>query len=179
MGKTLQLVLPIFFAGTLVMIYVMTKTGAPLKTLETPGGIVDLEFAYNKTQANIVLDAWKIPTPKDLIAAAKHNTYLDFIFIFFYAGFLFTLSKYLTGFFKGLLTIVGRYMATAALLAGLFDVIENIGMLATLNDHQHDLVLLFTFLFSLAKWLLVAAVAGYSIVASLILLYRKFIDKNY
>jgi hypothetical protein len=46
------------FAGTLVMIVVMVKTGAPLKTPATPKGILDLEFAYNASKAYTVINAW-------------------------------------------------------------------------------------------------------------------------
>jgi hypothetical protein len=84
-----KLLLPFLFVGTMCMIFVMGKTGATLKTIETPKGILDLEFAYNKTKVTSIINAWSPNAIVDNINEAKINTYLDFIFLTFYASFLF------------------------------------------------------------------------------------------
>lgn len=79
---------PLVAVGSLVMVIVMSKTSATLKTPATPLGILDLEFAYNGTKGGTVLTAWNANEKIDNIEVAKFNTWLDFIFLFFYSLFL-------------------------------------------------------------------------------------------
>ena len=78
--------LPFFLTGTMIMVFVMGKTGAPLKTTATPNGILNLEFAYNKVKVQEVVDAWTFSAihSTDNIRVAQVNTWWDFIFLFFY-----------------------------------------------------------------------------------------------
>ena len=75
---------PFIAIGSLVMVMVMSKTGATLKTPATPLGILNLEFAYNSAKADTILNAWQPDGKIDNIEVAKFNTLLDFIFLFFY-----------------------------------------------------------------------------------------------
>ena len=93
--------IPFFLLGSLIMVYVMTKTGAPLKTAATPHGILDLEFAYNTTKTNAIIEAWSKRDITDNIEPAKFNTWLDFIFLFFYSIFLFLAAKKISTQFGG------------------------------------------------------------------------------
>lgn len=140
-------------SGTVTMIFIMIITGRPLTTEATPSGIINLELAYTHTKVQAVLSAWN----NDIIAAAKTNTYFDFLFLVFYAFFLYScciqlakilppeksISKWLNNF------------AIASLIAGLLDIFENIGMLMSLAGNGSERVSLFTATLSLIKWLLV------------------------
>jgi hypothetical protein len=135
-----KLLIPFFITGTIVMIIVMGKTGKPLKTITTPGGIVNLELAYNTVKTNTVFRAWHINTAESKIEAAKTNTYWDFLFIFFYAGLLFlscnklsTMYKPGVGFNKA-----GKLIAKLAIIAGVLDVMENICMLQSLSGNINN-----------------------------------------
>ncbi|MEO6721097.1 MAG: hypothetical protein ABIN67_12030 [Ferruginibacter sp.] len=161
-------------AGTLVMVVVMSWQGASLKTSLTPLGILNLEFACNATKANAVVDVWASMSSVDNIAAAKLNTTLDFIFLFFYALLLFYLCKELAVSAFGSLRKVGRFLAKAALAAGLFDILENTGMLFTLNGRITDAITLLTFIFSVAKWALVLACLLYIVITGPFTLYKKY-----
>ncbi len=132
-----KILLPVFFTGTLFMIAVMSNTGKPLKTCDTPNGIVNLEFANTTAKVNKVFTAWQINTAASKLPAAKTNTYWDFIFIFFYAGLLFlscrkfyNIYKTHTFFYKA-----GKLLAKAVLVAAALDVIENLYMLKLLNGN--------------------------------------------
>ena len=151
----------------------MTKTGAPLKTPATPKGILDLEFAYNKTKAAVVINAWSGTGAADNIHAAKINTWLDFIFLFFYALLLYYSCKEIAASFDGFLFITGRFLAKGALIAGLLDMLENAGMLITLNGTLSDSFTMLTVVFSLIKWVLALAGVVYTVVAGSVLLFRK------
>jgi hypothetical protein len=83
----------ILLIGTAIMIVVMTKTGATLKTAATPKGILDLEFANSISKVTTVTAAWAPNNEVDNIGAAKTNTWLDFIFLVFYSLFLFLSCK--------------------------------------------------------------------------------------
>jgi hypothetical protein len=162
--------IPFFLLGSLVMIYVMAKTGAPLKTTSTPLGILDLEFAYNTAKATSVINAWD---PSDNITAAKLNTQLDFLFLFFYSGFLFFTCKRIAGSFHGTVVKAGLLIAKGAILAGLLDILENIGMLIALNGHISGSIAFCTTFFSVIKWGLALIAVLYVVTGVVVLAYRK------
>ena len=160
----------IFFLGTIVMIFVMAKTGSTLKTPAAHSGILDLEFAYNTSKTTPIIISWQ---QTGNIGAAKINTYWDFLFLFFYAGFLFFVCKKIAANSKGPVAKAGNIIAKAALLAGLFDVLENAGMLLTLNNQGSSTVAFFTTFFSVIKWTLVIVTVLFALTGSLVLAYRK------
>jgi hypothetical protein len=160
-------------AGTVLMIVVMMRTGAPLTTTATPQGILNLEFAWNSELAARVLIAWT-PTPAaDPIAAAKLNTWLDFIFLFFYSFFLCATCMHISARLTGPLKSAGLLVAQAALLAGFFDILENAGMLITLSGNVYDNVNLLTTFFSVVKWLLVLLALLYIVLGIVKLALQK------
>ena len=161
--------IPFFLLGSLVMIYVMAKTGAPLKTPGTPLGILDLEFAYNKAQTNTIIDGW---TTSDNIAVAKLNTWLDFLFLFFYSFFLFFASKKIARTFQGMIAKTGQLVAKGALAAGFLDILENIGMLIALNGHVSGGIAFCTTFFSIIKWGLAIIAVLYVLTGAIMLAYR-------
>jgi len=141
-----------FLAGTLVMIVVMARTGTPLKTPSTPNGILNLEFAYNGEKVNTVLNAWSTVNTADIISAARLNTWLDFIFLFFYSVFLFLAAQSISQLYGGIFGRAGKIIAKGALFAGFLDVLENTGMLISMAGKGSDAIAFCTCLFSLIKW---------------------------
>ncbi len=168
-----KLLLPFFFIGTMVMMVVMAKTGASLKTDATPLGIIDLEFAYNTAKITPILNAWAPTEKTDNIAAAIINTYWDFLFMFFYAGFLFLACKKIAATLKSPVAKAGNLIAKAALLAAFLDVIENTGILITLHGNTSSTVAFCTTFFSVIKWGLVIIAVLYLLTGLLALANRK------
>ena len=148
----------------------MAKNGAALKTAVTPKGIIDLEFAYNSIKTTTVINAWKPDHSADNMTAAKINTYLDFIFIFFYSLFLFFAGKKTARINN---SKTGLLIAKGALLAGFLDVLENGGMLMTLSGNSSGAVALFTTTASVIKWTLVLAAVVYLIAGIFQLIAKK------
>ena len=142
-----------------IMLLLMLYTGSSLHTPETPAGILNLEFAYTGKKGNQVLDNWKkyADSKADIITAAKNNTYLDFIFLLFYSLFLFTCCRQLAHsllhqeLFKKIFFIA----SACALITGLLDIIENIGMLISLHRTGSDTVAMVTTISAVIKWMLV------------------------
>ena len=163
---------PIVAVGSLVMVIVMSKTSATLKTSATPLGILNLEFAYNGAKAGTVLNAWQPNEKIDNIEVAKFNTWLDFIFLFFYSLFLFKACKILSGTYKGALQKTGLLLANGAILAGLLDILENAGMLFTLQGNINNAILLLTTTVSIIKWILALAAVAYLLIFGAAFLIR-------
>ncbi len=168
-----KLLFPFLFLGTIAMMVVMVKIGAPLKTDAAPSGILNLEFAYNTTKTTPIINSW-ISTPgTDNIAVAKINTYWDFLFLFFYSGFLFLTCKKIAVYMNGGLAKAGNFIAKGTLLAGFLDVLENTGMLLTLNDQGSSTIAFCTTFFSVIKWGLVIIALLYVLTGLLLTAYRK------
>ncbi len=168
-----KLLLPFFFIGTIAMMVVMAKTGAILKTPEAPMGILNLEFAYNISKTTPIINSWASISNTDVITAAKNNTYWDFLFLFFYAGFLFLACKRIASKTAGNFSKAGNILAKGALLAGLLDVIENAGMLFTLSNQESTAIALGTTVISIIKWVLALVAVLYVLTGLLALAFRK------
>jgi len=168
-----KLLLPFFFIGTIAMMVVMAKTGATLKTPATPMGILDLEFAYNTAKTSIIINAWAPTAGLDNIAVAKANTYWDFLFLFFYAGFLFMACKKIALKIKGPVSKAGNLIAKGALLAGFLDILENVGMLLTLSNQGSATIAFATTFVSVIKWGLAIIAVLYVLTGVLALAFRR------
>ncbi|MEI7736701.1 MAG: hypothetical protein WCI49_14635, partial [Ferruginibacter sp.] len=160
----------ILFLGTLIMIVVMGKTGAPLITAATPNGIIQLEFAYDTAKTNTVIQAWASDGSTNRIGAAQINTYLDFIFLFFYALFLFFTCDKIARISK---SKTGTMIANGVIWAGLLDILENAGMLMTLSGKVSGTIAFMTTFFSVLKWGLVIAAILYVLLGSIQLIAKK------
>jgi hypothetical protein len=161
--------------GTLLMMIVMQQTGAPLKTAATPYGIINLEFAGNTDKATDVINAWQKTEGPDNIQAAKLNTELDFIFLFFYSVFLHYGCRSVSRLHKGVMSSLGLMMANGAIAAGVLDILENIGMLLTLHGYLNNTVTMLTFSFSIVKWILALCALIYFLIGFALYLGRKII----
>jgi len=130
----------------------MAKTGAVLKTPEASMGILNLEFAYNTSKITRIFYSWSSINSVDIITAAKNNTYWDFVFLFFYALFLLYSCKKIAKLNE---SKIGFLIAKGALVAGVLDIGENIGMLATLFNQPSNTIAMLTTILATIKWVLV------------------------
>jgi len=160
----------LLLVGTAIMIFVMAKTSTTLKTTATPCGILNLEFANNTAKTTKVINAWAPNNAVDNIRVARINTYYDFIFILFYASFLFFTAKKIARINN---SKAGLLFAKGALLAGLLDVSENAGMLITLAGSSSATIALLTAICSLIKWGLVILVVVYCLAGIIYLMRHK------
>ena len=163
----------LLLTGTAIMIVVMTKTGATLKTAATPKGIIDLEFANTVNKAMAITMAWAPGNGVDNISAAKTNTWLDFIFLVFYSLFLFFTCKKIGRISNSSFGKAGMLIAKGALLAGLLDIFENAGMLYTLSGHLSGNITLFTTTCSIIKWGLALLAVMYCLTGLVYLLSQQ------
>lgn len=168
-----KLLIPVFILGTLTMMFIMADTGALLKTPAAKCGIIDIELAYNPAHTTTILNSWSPTAGTDRIAAAKFNTYSDFLFLFFYAGLFFLACNAIANSSSGGFAKWGHRIANATLVAGFADVLENTGILFSLNGLVSPIVSFCTAFFSVIKWSLVVIAVLYIISGLLALAFRK------
>lgn len=162
----------ILLISTVIVAVLMFLQGSPMKAGEA-GGILSLEFAPTKMDVEAVLEIWEEEsTPgTNIINTAINNTRLDFIFLLCYSFFLFTCVKQLSVYFSA--KNIFRFMAAAALLAGLLDIVENIGMLQSLDGNISDKTAFITAVAAYFKWILVIVVIVFLIISFVVKLARK------
>jgi len=171
--------------AALVLMGVLTYQGSGLVTITAPSGMMSLQQAGDTKTATEIVECWTTKagteacwdakaatkTPPDkLNQAAAIQVLLDFPFIVAYAYLFFALgcaaARYASYRGLGRLARFATWTAAAALLAGCFDVIENIGLLSMIWFTTQPPLPCLTTLASFAKWGLI----GISYLASLVTL---------
>jgi hypothetical protein len=168
-----KLLIPLFLLGTGFMMYIMAQTSALLKTPETKLGIINLELERDVVKTRAIIKAWAPTANSDRINVAKINTYWDLLFLFFYAGLLYLLCNFIGANTSGKLSSAGYVIANAAIVAGIADVMENTGMLFSLNGLISPIVSFCTVFFSAIKWVLVIIAILYVLAGLLFIAWRK------
>ncbi len=145
----------------------MQYHGAPLKTSVTPLGILDLEFAGTVPEAGVVYTAWQ-----PILALAVNNVLLDFFFIVCYTVFLYKAMLSLARLFNHGWRRLGIWASRGAIIAGSFDVVENILMLRTLHGHISKEIVASTFMFASIKFFLLGLAIIYSLLTPVAFRYK-------
>jgi len=168
--KNIYLVI-ILFAGTIIMIGAMRWHGNLLTTTaNTKAGIVALEFAKTKQRANEITNTW---SNAGLQQHAINNTYIDFIFIFFYSLFLFSANWLFSIKQNPVIKKVTQLVALCGLTAGLLDITENFFLLKMLHYNISNTEAYITWWLAAIKFTLVAiAFAGIIINLTLLIISK-------
>ncbi len=139
----------IYCALAIAFMIIMSIIGIPLRTEQTPMGIVSFEFPLNAQNALRMLQAWDGQTQN----VASFQIGLDFLFIVLYVLAIANTCYFVSATlahqwprYKQWILISGRMLATAQLFAGALDAIENVGMMYILytQDAPHVLPALIT-----------------------------------
>ena len=134
----------IIWTGFLAITFIFFYYGRCFKQAHVPG-IVDFEFA-NATKGRDLLLSWE---NAGLLSIAKNMIWLDFAYIFFYVAIIITLSgRQIRSEPSVVLNALLRANFFFAVLAGLFDVIENIALLYNIQCWRTNYIQL-----SWATWL--------------------------
>lgn len=116
--------------GIIILLTINILIFEPMATAVYMYGILDFEFAWTKEQILTIFATWG-PLGMELQAA---GVYWDFLYIFGYTIPLFALILYLSRRLEDKFATIGLYMSLTPLIAGIFDLIENINLLIMLND---------------------------------------------
>ena len=123
-------VLIITIIGFLIFILTTTLVFASINQMVPPPyGVLDFEFAWVPEQVLIIFASWG---PSGM-AAETLVTYWDFLYIVGYGSFIFGAILLVTRRLEGKLQKIGLWMTLTPILAGIFDIIENINLLVMLD----------------------------------------------
>lgn len=140
-------------------------------------GIVDFELAFTSLRAEEILSLWNEEQRKE----ATRSLYIDFFFIISYVATLVSLGLLVSYNLQPSFHQVGFYLSLLPIIAGLFDVLENIMLLRILAspDDISDGVVLATGLFALLKFILIGITVFYIIITTIVLFaVQKFFAKG-
>ena len=129
----------------------MMKLGKPLQK----GSILALELVLSEKNAEKIMDKWGENEKKSAIA----QTYVDFLFILGYSVSISCLWLLIIHYqsaqpWSGFFQFVGAIFILFVILAGLYDVVENIYLIKVINGNGHPAPIITT-VFAFMKWLLV------------------------
>lgn len=162
------ILLAFLFAGAIVFVYKLSAQGKSLITPAAPNGILSYEFAWNRSQAELIIGSWGSHKDK-----AKEQLWLDFGFLVIYPLLLSLSCAMLAESSFNSMAAVGFFISWAALAAGPLDAVENVALLRMLDTGGSG------FLARLAGWcaglkfLLVYASLGYLVLQGLGSLVNK------
>lgn len=142
----------------LLMIVVMRWQGATLINEHSTKGILDLEFARTAANADRFITFWD---PADV----RLNIYLDFLFIIAYCWFFIAAIEKIGNRMGVRWTRTVRSFRSAAIIAGLLDVAENISMLGYLGGVGRDPSLTAAYWFATFKFMTIIVVLLFIIIA--------------
>jgi len=91
--------------------------------------ILDFEFALTKERIILIFTTWG----RLGMALQASGVYWDFLYIFGYAIPLFALILFFSRKLEDRVATIGFYMSLTPIVAGIFDLIENINLLIMLN----------------------------------------------
>lgn len=166
------------FSGTVLLLFIMRWHGEMLtKFPSSKAGIISLEFAKTKANANNILTAWNSVSSKNTQQHARNNTAIDFLFIFFYSLFIFYACYWFSVKQTGLLLTISQSISLLPLLAGLLDVVENYFLIKMLSNTITDAEALLTYRIAFVKFSLVAIAFVWIIFSSFIYYISKLKTK--
>lgn len=117
------------------LLIAMQTLDVPLKTPDAPRGIVSFELAKDMAASRKILNSWNARAKKH----AAFSLGLDFIFLIVYAIFI-SLACVQVGKAlqdrSSLLATVGGALAWAQFLAAIFDIVENLALIALLRNSE-------------------------------------------
>ena len=116
--------------GIIILLIINIFVFEPLANSGFLYGILDFEFAWTNEQILIIFADWGV----EGMALQANGVYWDFFYIIGYSVPLFALILLFTRKLNGKIVDIGLYMSLTPLVAGIFDLVENINLLIMLND---------------------------------------------
>lgn len=116
--------------GIIILLTINILIFEPMSTAVLLYSILDFEFAWTKDQILTIFFVWG----PDGMALQATGVYWDFLYIFGYAVPLFALILFFSRKLEDRAATICLYMSLTPIIAGIFDLIENINLLIMLND---------------------------------------------
>ncbi len=114
----------------LIFILVNQLVFAPLSSLVSTYNVLDFELAWTPEKIFIIFASWGALG----MEAQALGVYWDFLYIIGYGFFIFGCILLVSRILNGRLQKLGLFMCMTPLIAGIFDLIENINLLIMLQN---------------------------------------------
>ncbi len=151
----------------LLMIVLMRIQGSSLKTAQTPGGILNLEFANSPAKLTDALSAWNA-------TVVTNNIWLDFLFIPSYVLLLSLITAACAAKWGiKIVSGIGSILVRAAFAAGIFDIAENLLMMQSIAGNYTPNSLWLTYYCAGIKFMIVAIILFYILISIPVLLKKN------
>jgi len=134
--------------------------------------ILDFEFAWTKEQILIIFGVWG----DEVMILQAAGVYWDFLYIIGYTVPLFALILLVSRKLNEKILNIGLFMSLTPIIAGIFDIIENINLLIMLNEAPAfaSFVPLIASLSATIKFAFLIIGAIFFLVALVLLVIKKF-----
>ncbi len=116
--------------GIVILLTINILIFEPLAYLGYGYGILDFEFAWTKEQILIIFGVWG----DEVMTLQAVGVYWDFLYIIGYTVPLFALILLVSRKLDEKIQNISLYMSLTPIIAGIFDIIENINLLIMLNE---------------------------------------------
>jgi hypothetical protein len=157
--------------GTLLLFGTLRFQGKDLIRPYAPKGIVSLEMASTINTTKHLLWEWK---NDGLIRTVRNNILIDFLFIPFYVMLFYTLCGSISVRLNSTPAKLGVLLAFFSLIAGIFDVFENVLMLSAYIGIYNSMTTMLTTIFASLKFILLGLSFFYVIVFGSRVILMKF-----
>jgi hypothetical protein len=142
-----------------VTLTILFRILAP-NTNASPYGIIDFELAFNIETISIIFTAWD--TNPFIFQEQILGVYLDsFLYVPSYVLLIGGIILWFSRKYSGKMQTIGQYFSLVPLIAGICDIVENIGLLSMLDDYlnfikltANETIPLMTSIFASVKFLL-------------------------
>ncbi len=116
--------------GIVILLTINILIFGPLAYSGGMYGILDFEFAWTEEQILTIFDFWGT----EEMTAQAAGVYWDFLYIVGYTVPLFALILLISRKLNDNMLNIGLYMSLTPIIAGIFDIMENINLLIMLNE---------------------------------------------
>ena len=130
--KVLAIITILSFIAFLILTLIMQSIESELKS-STGYGVLEFEFAWTPEVIREIFNAWGSAGKKKEATAI----YLDFLYIPSYGLFIAGCILLVTRKLEGKLQNFGLYITITPIIAGVFDVIENINLLLMIENDAY------------------------------------------
>ncbi|MBD3212842.1 MAG: hypothetical protein GF311_09560 [Candidatus Lokiarchaeota archaeon] len=152
----------------IVFILINQLIFVPLSKLVSTYNVLDFEFAWTTDRIAVIFSSWGTVG----IEAQTLGVYWDFLYIFGYGFFISGCILFVSRNLNGKIQKIGLYTTILPLIAGIFDLIENINLLIMLQNPANfsPIVPFIASITALIKFSLLILGIGFFFIALILLL---------
>ncbi len=159
----------IFIVLALLMSYIMTNIGAPLKTDAASSGIISYEFAGSVANAQAMINSWDAQAK----IHAGLSLGLDFLYPFVYAMAISLAVVVASGRFAGWFNQLGGLLVWGVWVAAILDYTENVSLIMLLLGSTNELWATLAYWCAAVKFLLIILGILYALLGGIHALIKR------